>query len=362
MEATATINVAPETLPVSERTAYLLSQAVKNPRAGGHGLYIPIAGIDHDAWLKLRHCGIGSSDAAAALGISQYKTPLELWLEKSADRPKEIGDRSDYTRQKLRTGNAMEPVIAQLFSEDFGYRVINDHKIRIHPEHPYILANIDRLLMPQEPDEIGYGVLEIKTTGMFPYLKWDEADQVVSLPRIHAGSKDALKYERLVPVEYWIQVQEQMIASGFNWGYFAVFIDGFMLRAWKFTLDEKYAQDTIIPGLKEFWGYLQSGQMPPPQNPADLERIYPRENGQYIPANDLILQTWKEYWELNEQKRLIDEKLETIKNDFKGVIGENEGIIQGTRKVATWKQRPEQKIEFLKKAYRHLEIKKPEGA
>jgi len=347
-------------MKLAERTDFLLSQATLNKRAGGHGLYVSTKDIDEETWLHLRHCGIGSSDTAAALGVSAYKTPLELWLEKTADQPKNLNDGSDWLRQKLRTGNAMEPIIAQLFSEDFGYQVQNDNKIRIHPDHPFILANIDRLLLPKEPDEKGFGILEIKTTGMFPYLKWDEADQVVSLPGKYAGSNDAMKYERLVPVEYWIQVQEQMIASGFTWGYFAVFIDGFMLRAWKFTLNEDYAQKTIIPGLQEFWGYVLNHQMPPAQNAADIERMFPKENGKYIPANDIIIQTQKEYWELNEQKKELESKLETIKDDFKGLIGENEGILNGTRKVATWKQRPEQEISFIKKAYRHLDIKKPE--
>ncbi len=34
-------------------------------------------------WLSVRGGGIGSSDAAVAVGISPYKSPLELWLEKT---------------------------------------------------------------------------------------------------------------------------------------------------------------------------------------------------------------------------------------------------------------------------------------
>ena len=34
-------------------------------------------------WLKYRRRGIGGSDAAAVYGISRYKSPFELWLDKT---------------------------------------------------------------------------------------------------------------------------------------------------------------------------------------------------------------------------------------------------------------------------------------
>ena len=34
-------------------------------------------------WLKMRECGLGGSDALAASGLSPYKSPYALWLEKT---------------------------------------------------------------------------------------------------------------------------------------------------------------------------------------------------------------------------------------------------------------------------------------
>jgi putative phage-type endonuclease len=39
--------------------------------------------IERAEWLEVRKTGIGGSDAAAAVGLSPYKSPLELWLEKT---------------------------------------------------------------------------------------------------------------------------------------------------------------------------------------------------------------------------------------------------------------------------------------
>jgi predicted phage-related endonuclease len=34
-------------------------------------------------WLDVRKGGIGSTDAAASVGLNPYKSKLELWLEKA---------------------------------------------------------------------------------------------------------------------------------------------------------------------------------------------------------------------------------------------------------------------------------------
>ena len=39
--------------------------------------------LSREEWLQIRLQGIGSSDAAVAIGLSPYKSPLSLWLEKT---------------------------------------------------------------------------------------------------------------------------------------------------------------------------------------------------------------------------------------------------------------------------------------
>ena len=43
--------------------------------------------LARDEWLEVRKRGIGSSDAAAAIGLSPYKSQLELWMEKTGRSP-----------------------------------------------------------------------------------------------------------------------------------------------------------------------------------------------------------------------------------------------------------------------------------
>lgn len=38
--------------------------------------------MERDDWLEIRRTGIGSSDAAAAIGLNPYQSQLELWMQR----------------------------------------------------------------------------------------------------------------------------------------------------------------------------------------------------------------------------------------------------------------------------------------
>ncbi|GHU60612.1 hypothetical protein FACS1894171_2310 [Clostridia bacterium] len=44
-------------------------------------------GMPREKWLDWRRKGIGGSDASIVCGISQYKTPVELFMEKTGQSP-----------------------------------------------------------------------------------------------------------------------------------------------------------------------------------------------------------------------------------------------------------------------------------
>ena len=41
--------------------------------------------MPRDKWLELRRQGIGGSDAAAIMGLNPWKTPMDIWLEKTGE-------------------------------------------------------------------------------------------------------------------------------------------------------------------------------------------------------------------------------------------------------------------------------------
>ena len=38
-----------------------------------------------EEWLKARKLGLGGSDMAAVLGLSPWRSPIDVWLDKTSD-------------------------------------------------------------------------------------------------------------------------------------------------------------------------------------------------------------------------------------------------------------------------------------
>ncbi len=123
------------------------------------------AGMDRRTWLAARAHGpdgsipiaIGGSDVAAIFGISPWKTPLDLWLEKSG---KLMPDESENMWQK-EMGHLLEPLVAKIFQHRTGYKIYQVKKMFQHPKYPWMLADVDYFV--ELPDGTT-AILEIKTT------------------------------------------------------------------------------------------------------------------------------------------------------------------------------------------------------
>ena len=48
---------------------------------------VSTAGLSYEDWLEYRKQGIGGSDASVVCGINRYKSPVELWMEKTGQLP-----------------------------------------------------------------------------------------------------------------------------------------------------------------------------------------------------------------------------------------------------------------------------------
>jgi putative phage-type endonuclease len=123
-------------------------------------------GMGREDWLRVRKNGIGSSDAAAAVGLNPYQSMLELWLIKTGrdtDLPKiDPNDDSHPTYW----GMLLEPFVAEYYTRHTGHRVRKVNAVLQHPEHPWMLANIDREIVGA-PD---VQILECKTVEFRPKL------------------------------------------------------------------------------------------------------------------------------------------------------------------------------------------------
>ena len=144
-------------------------------------------------WLKARQKGIGGSDAASVLGISPWKTNVQLWEEKTGiTEPEDISE-----KEVVRFGKESEATIRQLFQLDFPeYQVSYDEfgMIANEPDCPFIFATLDGELTDKNGRK---GILEIKTTEIRRPIDWK-------------------KWKGQVPDYYYAQIVHQLLATGYD--------------------------------------------------------------------------------------------------------------------------------------------------
>ena len=84
---------------------------------------------------------IGGSDIGAILGLSRFRSPLEVWMEKTGKETKRLDS------LPLRFGSFTEEFVASEYSRSTGFELIHDESIYIHPEYSFMSAHIDRFVL-----------------------------------------------------------------------------------------------------------------------------------------------------------------------------------------------------------------------
>lgn len=190
--------------------------------------------LDRNQWLEVRKGGIGSSEAAAAVGLSPYKSPLELWLEKTG-RNHTSGDHQGMDDPRF-WGTLLEPYVAVAYQQKTNRKVRKLNAVLQHPTLPFMLANIDREVIGS-PD---VQILECKTAGEFGSRLWKDG----------------------VPEYVHLQVQHQLAVTGKGAADVAVLLCGQKLEIHRIERDEEVIARLMVLESR-FWGYVESDTPPP---------------------------------------------------------------------------------------------------
>lgn len=114
--------------------------------------------LPYEDWLEARKQGIGGSDASVVCGISRYKSPVELWMEKTGQLPSQKAGEAAYW------GNLLESLVREEFTKRTGIEVKKPSVIYQSQEHPFMLANVDGLC---EDNTHGPCIFEAKTASAY---------------------------------------------------------------------------------------------------------------------------------------------------------------------------------------------------
>lgn len=117
---------------------------------------------------------LGASDAAVVLGVSKWKTPLTLFLEKTGQHVETITPEKAaiFKRGKRWEPIALQMLVDQLQERGHAVEIINTNQCYQDPAHPFLQCEIDAELM-LDGEHVN---VEIKTVHPFAASEWGEMD------------------------------------------------------------------------------------------------------------------------------------------------------------------------------------------
>lgn len=272
--------------------------------------------LSRDEWLDVRKNGIGSSDAASAVGLNPYKSALQLWLEKtSRDLLADSMEDKDESSPAY-WGTLLEPIVAAHYTRRTGNKVRKVNAVLQHPDHPWMLANIDREIVGSSDVQI----LECKTAGINGARLWKDG----------------------VPEYVQLQVMHQLAVTGKKAADVAVLIGGQDLQIHRIQRDEAVIE-RLIALEQVFWNYVQTDAAPPVDgsDSADmaLRSLYPQDLGEVLDlTNDLemsaVFSDWKDVRHkletFHQQEALLKQRIQQRMGSATKAVFESDEV--------TWKR------------------------
>ncbi|HAK1311847.1 TPA: hypothetical protein H1120_002990, partial [Listeria monocytogenes] len=267
-----------------------------------------IKDMDRTQWLLTRRQGIGGSDAGIIMGLNKYKTAFELWLDKTGQiLPDESAGEAAYW------GNQMEEVVAKEFEKRTGKKVRRSNMMYQHPEHDFMLANVDRFIVGED------ALLECKTASAYLAKEW-ESDEV--------------------PATYLVQIQHYLAVTGKSKAYVAVLIGGNKF-IWKEIERDEELINQIIAFELDFWETNIKGHVAPALDGSSAAEKYLKDRFAKSEDKQIILpKTFNEYLteraNLERDIKLLETRKKEIDNNIKGHMESAEKALSDNYEVS-WK-------------------------
>jgi putative phage-type endonuclease len=291
---------------------------------------------------RTRPLGIGGTDIGAILGLSPYKTPLELWSElvSGEDAPKR-----DLIH--LRFGQHAESFIASEYERATEQFTVKHAPTLFHKQHGFMFGHVDRFVVetPDTPAVVDGCItagklLECKTSSAYSKNDWGEpgTDQVPPL--------------YLVQCAWYMAITECQSAD------LAVLIGNSDFRVYNIERDLEL-EGLILSHAQHFWSEHVLGQVPPaPINVQDAALLFPKESaGLSVEANEKLLESIRAYKDSTSKSLALSSECERLKLEILNYMGQAEKLTHGGKLLATWKcAKASTRIDSKALALAHPEI------
>ena len=259
----------------------------------------------------IRTSGLGGGDLPAIMGLDPYgRTPYSVWEEKTGRRVVE-------PTAAMRRGLMLEPYVRDLYRAETGLATSGPVYLR-DAASPWKHGHLDDLATPQglaAPDR----VTDYKTLRPELARFWGEA-----------GTED-------VPLHVKIQVTWYMplarvdladIAAAFGFDDFRVYSVPFDPDAYEMLHEAGY----------KFWHNHVLADIPPPLTAKDAPRVFTRDTGASVIADEDVYRRVVRLSELKAQAKVIGDLIEQYEGEVKLFMQSASVLTDGDgNPLTTWK-------------------------
>ncbi len=255
---------------------------------------------NREKWLISRRAGVGGSDVAAIMGVTEFNSALAVYVEKiSKDPPDaEQSEIADW-------GRDFEPLILKRYAERSNRRVVRGGKLMRSKHAAHHLITLDGVQLTRPPSGAkGPGVAEVKTTGY--------------------GSR----YHEDLPVEVQVQIQWELFVTGAQWATCIWLPFPERRMQWVDVMPHRAFQEVLQQRVDEFWGRVQRREPPDPDGSESsmlaLRRLYPEERNETIRLRgDEAIALSSEYERNKAAIKLLELRQGLIKNTLAATMRES---------------------------------------
>lgn len=290
-------------------------------------------------WIARRRTGIGGSDVAAILGLSKYRSPLDVYKDKIGETPDSEQSQAAYWGTKL------EDIVAKEFQERTGLKVQRVNK-QLSREG-WMHANIDRAVVNHaisgtvriqgEAKQAETGrllttdaILECKTASSYIADQWgpSQEEEIVS---------GKVVSDHKIPIYYETQVQWYLGVTGASVCFVAALLGGQDFRIYLVHRDNE-----VITALQDqcraFWFEHVQKQVPPdPHTAEEVQKLFAKDSGEMIEASNEVATDIGELRNLVEQVKALEAEQKIVKDRICAALGERTGFLIAGEKACTFK-------------------------
>lgn len=247
---------------------------------------------------------IGGTDIAVILGLSPWKTPYQLWLEKTSSVATQA------TNEAMRYGIMMEPVIRDWYINETGILIQVPTSPIVHAEFDYCVASVDGIALDR--------VLEIKTS---------KSDRDWGEP----GTDEIPVYYR-TQVEWYLAICDRPTAD------VVVLFPGRMPLIYQVE-EDKELQAMLFDAAHEFWRQVQENDPPPISTFTDVQlRFGHHSTAGEITASASVEAALARLKEIQQTTKQLDDEATELKTGILSFMGDLDTIVDLEGKpIATWK-------------------------